>query len=193
MEMIQSHSTLLGKMENHRVQTNVASWLMETGILMDAQVWFTLHATMVSYKFATWIFHLAENGDLWTYFLKAGTGYTMLSMWMNWTNAQSYCRQHYIDLPTIRNSAELMQINSAVSYNAWLWIGLFMDSWEWSDKWDWFFRYWATGQPSQSAGSGDCAGMSTTNSGKWASFSCGLQQPFICYRGKRFFFLEITF
>ncbi|XP_073777585.1 uncharacterized protein isoform X3 [Danio rerio] len=115
-----------------------------------------------------------------------GTGYTMLTMWMNWTDAQSYCRKHYIDLPTIHNSTELAQINSAVSYNAWLWIGLFKDSWEWSDKWGWFFRYWAVGQPSPSAGSSDCVGMSTTNFGKWASYSCGLQQPFICYGGTKF-------
>ncbi|XP_067309546.1 lymphocyte antigen 75-like [Pseudorasbora parva] len=58
---------------------------------------------------------------------------------------------------------------------------LFLDSWEWSDKWNLFFRNWAAGPPSQSSGSGDCVGMLTTNSGKWAQYSCDLQQPFICY------------
>lgn len=43
------------------------------------------------------------------------------------------------------------------------------------------FRHWDAGQPSQSSGSGDCVGMSRNNSGKWAQYSCDLQQPFICY------------
>ncbi|XP_042623680.1 macrophage mannose receptor 1 [Cyprinus carpio] len=110
-----------------------------------------------------------------------GTGYILVEMWKNWTNAQSYCRQHYTDLPTIHNSEEQNQLKSSVPSSAWVWIGLFWDSWEWSDKWSNFFRYWAAGQPFQSSGSGDCVGMSRNNSGKWAQYSCDLQKPFICH------------
>ncbi|XP_051729869.1 macrophage mannose receptor 1-like [Ctenopharyngodon idella] len=109
------------------------------------------------------------------------TGYVRVETFKNWTDAQSYCRQHHIDLPTIHNAQELNQIKSIVPYYSWVWIGLFLDSWEWSDKWSLFFRYWAVGQPSQSSGSGDCVSMSRTNSGKWAQYSCDLQHPFICH------------
>uniref|UniRef100_A0A8C2A671 C-type lectin domain-containing protein n=1 Tax=Cyprinus carpio TaxID=7962 RepID=A0A8C2A671_CYPCA len=74
-----------------------------------------------------------------------------------WTDAQSYCRQNYTDLPTIHNSEQNNQINQILLSGYYIWIGLFLDSWEWSDKWSLFFRHWAAGQPSQSSGSGDYA------------------------------------
>ncbi|XP_051557680.1 macrophage mannose receptor 1-like [Myxocyprinus asiaticus] len=109
------------------------------------------------------------------------TGYNMIKAWKNWTEAQSYCRQYYTDLATIRSSEEQSQLYSIVGDGPWVWIGLFQDSWEWSDQWSLFFRYWAAGQPSQSSGSGDCVGMLTTDSGRWASDSCDLKRPFICH------------
>ncbi|KAK7163639.1 hypothetical protein R3I93_007631 [Phoxinus phoxinus] len=107
--------------------------------------------------------------------------YIMVKTAKNWTDAQSYCRQYYTDLPTIHNSEENNQITKILLSNTFFWFGLFRDSWEWSDKWSRFFRNWVAGQPSQSSGSGDCVGMSTTNSGKWAQYSCDLKRPFICY------------
>ncbi|XP_051728471.1 C-type mannose receptor 2-like [Ctenopharyngodon idella] len=106
--------------------------------------------------------------------------YIRVQTWKNWTDAQSYCRQHHIDLPTIHNSEEQNKLENIIPSGSWVWIGLFLDSWEWSDQWKLSFRYWTEGQPSQSSGS-DCVGMSTTNSGKWAHESCDLQHPFICY------------
>ncbi|KAL0201643.1 hypothetical protein M9458_004830, partial [Cirrhinus mrigala] len=55
------------------------------------------------------------------------------------------------------------------------------DSWEWSDKWIFFFRHWAAGQPTQSLESGDCVGMSRSNSGRWAQYSCDLKSHFVCH------------
>uniref|UniRef100_A0A8C1J0Y5 C-type lectin domain-containing protein n=1 Tax=Cyprinus carpio TaxID=7962 RepID=A0A8C1J0Y5_CYPCA len=100
--------------------------------------------------------------------------YIRVQKWKNWTDAQSYCRQHHTDLATIHNSEEWNLIKSVIPSNSWVWFGLFLDSWEWSDKWSRFFRHWAAGQPSQSSGSGDCVGMSTADSGKWAEYSCDL-------------------
>ncbi|XP_067220123.1 macrophage mannose receptor 1-like [Chanodichthys erythropterus] len=112
------------------------------------------------------------------------TGYVWVETYKNWTDAQSYCRQNNTDLPTIHNAQELNQMKSIVPYYSWVWIGLFQDSWQWSDKWSLFFRNWAEGQPSQSSGS-DCVGMSRTNSGKWAHESCNLKRPFICHGGPK--------
>ncbi|XP_026103973.1 L-selectin-like, partial [Carassius auratus] len=105
----------------------------------------------------------------------------LIQTYKNWTDAQSYCRQHYTDLPTIRNSAENDQIKKNLLSGSYIWIGLFLDSWEWSDKWSRVFRHWAADQPFLNPGSGDCIAMSRNNSGRWAQYSCDLKQPFICH------------
>ncbi|XP_059358621.1 C-type mannose receptor 2-like [Carassius carassius] len=120
--------------------------------------------------------------DLLLYFTcyMGNTSY-LIQTYKNWTDAQSYCRQHYTDLPTIRNSAENDQIKKILLSGYYIWIGLFFDSWEWSDKWSRVFRHWAADQPFLSSGSGNCIAMARNNSGKWAQYSCDLKQPFICY------------
>ncbi|XP_042624090.1 macrophage mannose receptor 1-like [Cyprinus carpio] len=112
------------------------------------------------------------------------SGYILIQSTKNWTDAQSYCRQNYTDLPTIHNSEQKTRINKILLSENYIWIGLFLDSWERSDKWSLFFRHWAAGQPSMSSGSGDCVGMSTADSGKWFQHRCDLQHPFICHGGE---------
>ncbi|XP_057193834.1 C-type lectin lectoxin-Lio2-like [Triplophysa rosa] len=50
-----------------------------------------------------------------------------------WREAQLYCRQRYTDLATIRNTDDHDQIINLISENLYAWIGLFQDSWMWSD------------------------------------------------------------
>uniref|UniRef100_A0A8C2FRM2 Si:ch211-195j11.27 n=1 Tax=Cyprinus carpio TaxID=7962 RepID=A0A8C2FRM2_CYPCA len=114
------------------------------------------------------------------------TGYIRVTLGKNWTEAQRYCRTYHTDLSIIRNNEDANRLREIIVYPEYLWFGLFLDSWEWSDKWNRFFRYWAAGQPSQSSGSGDCVGMLRNNSGKWAQYSCDLQQPFFCYGDEKF-------
>nr|XP_017206500.1 secretory phospholipase A2 receptor-like [Danio rerio] len=113
-------------------------------------------------------------------------GYRMTLIKMNWTAAQSYCRKQFTDLAPIYSKKNKSTLHTLANYLMPLWIGLYRDSWKWSDKWNGSFRYWAAGQPFQSAGSVDCVGMTTTDSGKWAPYSCDLQQPFICYGDDKF-------
>ncbi|XP_073786923.1 C-type mannose receptor 2-like [Danio rerio] len=108
------------------------------------------------------------------------TTYYMIQSARSWTDAQSYCRQNYTDLPTIHSSAENDQLNATALKRYYIWFGLYRDPWEWSDQWDVRFRYWASGQPNQGVGS-DCVSMSTTDSGKWSRESCDVLHPFICY------------
>ncbi|KAL1280945.1 hypothetical protein QQF64_015545 [Cirrhinus molitorella] len=128
------------------------------------------------------------------YFVCFGnSGYILVQSVKSWSEAQSYCRQFYIDLPTIHNSEENNQIKQ-ILLNGWqIWIGLFLDPWEWSDQWDLRFRHWAAGQPSMNTGA--CVGMSATDSGKWSQQHCDLQQPFICYgddKRKKIVRLKVT-
>nr|XP_021322025.1 C-type mannose receptor 2-like [Danio rerio] len=136
---------------------------------------------------------LCLNRELNVFYIKTlySKGFYAVSIYqMNWLDAQTYCRKNFRDLVTISNSNNDKFANSMVIMSrSPAWIGLFRDSWEWSDKWSRSFRYWAAGQPTQSAESGDCVGMTRKNSGQWASYSCDLQQPFICHGGSIFVYI----
>ncbi|KAI7789641.1 putative L-selectin-like [Triplophysa rosa] len=51
----------------------------------------------------------------------------------SWSDAQIYCRQHHTDLATIRTEAENDQLSVMKSSYSYAWIGLFRDTWKWSD------------------------------------------------------------
>ncbi|KAK2900518.1 hypothetical protein Q8A67_008633 [Cirrhinus molitorella] len=105
------------------------------------------------------------------------TGFIITETAMTWRDAQSYCRQHHTDLASISSPEQ----QNLLSNESSLWIGLFLDSWQWSGQTNLSFRHWKADQPSLISGSGDCVGMSINNSGKWAQYSCDQRQPFICY------------
>ncbi|KAI7809621.1 hypothetical protein IRJ41_012963 [Triplophysa rosa] len=108
-------------------------------------------------------------------------GYIKIQSPSTWADAQSYCRQYHTDLATVKSVAEQNEVHAVVGDGGSYWIGLFLDSWQWSDKWSLFFRNWDAGQPSETSGSDDCVAMSTTASGKWTHDSCDLKRPFICH------------
>uniref|UniRef100_A0A4W6G543 C-type lectin domain-containing protein n=1 Tax=Lates calcarifer TaxID=8187 RepID=A0A4W6G543_LATCA len=62
------------------------------------------------------------------------------------TEAQSYCRENYTDLATIDNMEDIMEL---LPSRQDIWIGLFRDSWKWSDGSNSSFRYWITGEPNE--------------------------------------------
>uniref|UniRef100_A0A3Q4I6K5 C-type lectin domain-containing protein n=1 Tax=Neolamprologus brichardi TaxID=32507 RepID=A0A3Q4I6K5_NEOBR len=83
--------------------------------------------------------------------------YHFVNQLMTWTEAQSYCREHFTDLVTIYNSninQLLLSMSPRISSGAW--IGLYSDrySWKWSMEGKLFyvgstheFLIWANGQP----------------------------------------------
>ncbi|XP_058615982.1 C-type mannose receptor 2-like [Onychostoma macrolepis] len=107
-------------------------------------------------------------------------GYILVQSAKIWTDARSYCRQYHTDLATIHSSEENDQVIMKVLSGWYIWFGLYLDSWEWSDQWDLRFRNWAADQPLMT-GSSNCAGMSRSNSGRWSQYSCDVKKPFICY------------
>ncbi|KAM8755133.1 macrophage mannose receptor 1-like isoform 5-T5 [Acanthopagrus schlegelii] len=100
---------------------------------------------------------------------------------MNWTEAQSYCREHHTDLASVRNMTENQKVADLVPAGYRAWIGLYRDSWKWSDGSDSSFRYWRQGQPVNDVGNDACVVADFSGSGEWWDDPCGRNRPFICY------------
>ncbi|CAK6977206.1 macrophage mannose receptor 1-like [Scomber scombrus] len=100
---------------------------------------------------------------------------------MSWTEAQSYCRANYTDLATVRNEAENQEVKDLAGGEI-VWIGLFRDSWKWSDGSNSSFRYWKSGEPNNGGKKEACVAMNFDNSGLWEDWNCGYNKPFICYK-----------
>ncbi|XP_065148394.1 C-type mannose receptor 2-like [Paramisgurnus dabryanus] len=101
---------------------------------------------------------------------------------MMWRDAQIFCRQHHTDLASVRNQNEGEQIqkiinNSQIS----VWIGLFSDSWEWSDNSDSGFRYWKSVEPNAGGTEPMCTEVRINNEGQWNDAGCGHSQTFVCH------------
>ncbi|XP_056605089.1 macrophage mannose receptor 1-like [Triplophysa dalaica] len=101
--------------------------------------------------------------------------YIIETSYKTWREAQSFCRQYHTDLITVRNHNIHNIINDPERS---VWIGLFRDSWEWSDNTDSAFRYWDSGQPDNSE---DCTMTNMNNEGKWHDVSCSNAYTFVCH------------
>uniref|UniRef100_A0A8C7HLA1 Si:dkey-61f9.1 n=1 Tax=Oncorhynchus kisutch TaxID=8019 RepID=A0A8C7HLA1_ONCKI len=62
---------------------------------------------------------------------------------MTWYEAQSYCRENYTDLISIRNEGQKEEVKNKGMYStSSYWIGLLYDDWEWSDGGRSAYRDW---------------------------------------------------
>ncbi|XP_044198489.1 snaclec echicetin subunit beta-like [Thunnus albacares] len=80
--------------------------------------------------------------------------YHFVAELMNWTEAQTYCRETYTDLVTIENTEDMNQLINTVpsaGNNSQVWIGLYrVIDWKWSDGYRGSgaeYRNWASDQP----------------------------------------------
>uniref|UniRef100_A0A668UZ17 C-type lectin domain-containing protein n=1 Tax=Oreochromis aureus TaxID=47969 RepID=A0A668UZ17_OREAU len=103
----------------------------------------------------------------------------------NWTQAQNYCRSNYTDLASGLDQVdgeemEALFVGSVMS----VWIGLFRDSWRWSDGSNFSFRYWDMQLFNDKQSNKTCAMTLLNRSGKWSSDECDKGKPFFCYDEK---------
>ncbi|XP_016431551.1 macrophage mannose receptor 1-like isoform X2 [Sinocyclocheilus rhinocerous] len=106
-------------------------------------------------------------------------GFVLVQQSMSWRNAQSFCRANHMDLSSVRSQSENQQIQQLI--NTGVWIGLFRDSWEWSDKSTSSFRNWAPTEP-HSNENATVLVKSGSRTGQWEDWPCNSQFTFVCQK-----------
>ncbi|KAK2862943.1 hypothetical protein Q5P01_002476 [Channa striata] len=106
----------------------------------------------------------------------------VIDYFMTWPKAQNYCREIHTDLVSGLDQLDVCDVCAqSVSY---VWIGLFRDTWRWSDGSNSSFRHWESlsnndlvdGQSKKT-----CATTVLNRAGRWSFDYCRNKKPFICY------------
>ncbi|XP_053533568.1 macrophage mannose receptor 1 [Ictalurus punctatus] len=96
---------------------------------------------------------------------------------LTWPQAQTYCRTHHTDLASSLNSSDNDMLRQVSSIQGESWIGLYRDTWKWSDGTNASNIPWAPGQPDNAGGYEDCA---VVNNGLFYDEQCTNLHYFFC-------------
>ncbi|XP_034024866.1 secretory phospholipase A2 receptor-like [Thalassophryne amazonica] len=93
----------------------------------------------------------------------------------NWTSAQTYCRENFFDLATVRNETENEKL---IELSRISWIGLFTSlNTSWSDGSKSSFTNWDSAQDPLHLDGKWCV----ASSGTWRLKACETRLPFVCH------------
>ncbi|XP_059931931.1 lectin BRA-3-like [Gadus macrocephalus] len=98
---------------------------------------------------------------------------------MDMSAARDYCRTHHTDLVSIRSAAENQEVREVAAGHE-VWIGLFKDTWRWSDERYSSFRFWKLNVYTAYTLTTICGFVDLAQTGEWGLSDCGLKRPFLC-------------
>ncbi|XP_040038182.2 C-type mannose receptor 2 [Gasterosteus aculeatus] len=112
------------------------------------------------------------------------TRFHLIEQNKTWLVAQSICRENYTDL--VSGSKQLYDSEFTIlpKTDKDLWIGLFRDTWKWSDKSSSSFRHWdqiSEQDDNSDEGRDEDQKCATVSDGKLSSDDCDGEHPFVCY------------
>ncbi|XP_056587691.1 macrophage mannose receptor 1 [Triplophysa dalaica] len=110
----------------------------------------------------------------------ASATFVFVNNYVNWTEAQRYCREHHTDLVSIRNETENERILYFIQFYGDVWIGLYRTR-SWSDQSNSTFSNWRSGEPNNAGNSEHCTAVSFSDGGNWTDENCNNILPFLCY------------
>ena len=121
-------------------------------------------------------------------FLEPIEKYIFINKHLTWPEAQTHCRERHTDLVSVRNQAENDKIRNKIPssrvHTGRCWIGLYRDSWKWSDGSSYSFRDWNKGEPN--GNEENCVSLEFDKGLKWVDQTCDVPNAFICHsNGKR--------
>uniref|UniRef100_A0A7N8X0J4 C-type lectin domain-containing protein n=1 Tax=Mastacembelus armatus TaxID=205130 RepID=A0A7N8X0J4_9TELE len=143
---------------------------------------FSLHTTrLILLLFFFFLKHkgLNDGSIYFTYYKRA----------KNWVDSLEKCRSLHTDMAFVRNEGDRSVITGLLQTGqtpSTAWIGLFHDTWMWSDGSKTSFRYWLGGTRLQ----GNCASVAALQKGRWVEAPCTDKAAFICQGGE---FLKCKF
>ncbi|XP_030580350.1 lectin BRA-3-like [Archocentrus centrarchus] len=104
------------------------------------------------------------------------SGFIFVNVSKTWDDAQSYCRKYHTDLASVRNQFVNEKLRKMM-VDSFTWIGLYRNSWKWSDGSAYSFTSWAPNNPSLPV----TASCGTIFGGKWFNVDCSQYWYFVCY------------
>ncbi|XP_073725187.1 C-type mannose receptor 2-like [Misgurnus anguillicaudatus] len=154
---------------------NYTNWKTNSDRYGDGSCVFMRNGTWSYKKWDQMSTFICYNGD---------KGYSYENTVKTWNESQRFCRENHTDLASVRNQNENEQIQKIINDSEKsVWIGLFNDSWEWSDKSDSTFRHWKSGEPSGEVHPA-CAEVKMKDQGQWNDARCNYSETFVCHEDK---------
>ncbi len=107
----------------------------------------------------------------------------LIKEFKTWREAQSLCRENYTDLVSGLSQLNDNELKKELKpENISVWIGLFRDTWRWSDKSNFSFRNWELSFTDE-GNSKTCATV-VKETKKWNAENCNQNKTFFCYEGE---------
>ncbi|XP_027893767.1 C-type mannose receptor 2-like [Xiphophorus couchianus] len=122
---------------------------------------------------------------------KTSDKFHLIEQSKTWLAAQSYCRKEHTDLVSGLDQVTDEQLRKVLSSTdslqdklRYVFMGLFRDTWRWSDGSSFSFRHWNLQFDDEQNNSGQCALVEFSGEGRWKNVDCSVTKPFFCYDDK---------